>query len=49
MKTLHEQNAEEFGFTPHKWVYGRETRVCGLCGMREQYWDDEDNPINPCE
>lgn len=44
----HEKNAEEFGFNPHTWTYGRETRICEACGSREQYWDDEDNPINPC-
>ena len=48
-QTQHERNAQEYGFKAHEWSYGRETRSCGVCGVREQDWDDEDNPINPCE
>ena len=47
--TLHEQNAQEFGFNPHKWVYGYESRRCVKCGARETYWDDSEYPINPCD
>lgn len=47
--TPHEVNAREHGFTPHSFAYGRETRTCNVCGMREAHWDDEENPINPCE
>ena len=47
--SLHEENAKEFGFNPHSWTYGRETRVCEKCGNREMHWDDEEYPINPCE
>ena len=47
-KTLHERNAKLFGFTPHQYTYGQETRTCSRCGDREAYWDDEDYPINPC-
>lgn len=48
MSELHKRNAIEHGFTPHEWSYGRETRSCGVCGEREQAWDDEEYPINPC-
>lgn len=49
--TLHEENAREFGFTPHEWDYGdgfAAIRQCRICKERETAWDDEDYPINPC-